>query len=126
MRRGHWRKGKEIHPNTQRSALMSANRPTTPVQVPLDTPKKDMKEGRKKTDAATVKLETRCTTEEKDRRYVFTSFGLFFAVATPVKPKTKKKQGYQSTSFLQIISTKNWKKKKKELRLQNNATIALI
>lgn len=105
---------------------MSANRPTTPVQVPLDTPKKDMKERRKKTDAATMKLETRYMTKEKDRRYIFTSFGLFFAVATPVKPKRKKNKGYRSTSFYREFPQRIKKKEKKELRLQNNATIALI
>lgn len=80
---------------------MSANRPTTPVQVPSDTPKKDRKEGRKKTDAATMELETRCTKEEKDRRYIYIyQFWALLCSCHPCEAKEKeKKKGYQSTSF---------------------------
>lgn len=74
---------------------MSANRPTTPAQVPLDISKKNTRAGRqakKKTpDANTMKLDTRCMTEEKNRRNIY-QFGALLCSCHPCESKEKKKK----------------------------------
>lgn len=77
---------------------MSANRPTTPAQVPLDTSKKNTREGRKKTDANTMKLDTPCMTEEKNRCNIY-QFWALLCSCHPCESKEKKKKGYKSTFY---------------------------
>lgn len=94
---GHWRKGKEIHPSTQRSTLIIYNTSTSSIKHT----KEEDEAGKKNQCQHNEDGFSRFGRREKDK--IFTSFGLFFAVATPVKP-TKKKEGYRRT--FHIISTK--------------------
>lgn len=123
MRRGHWRKGKEIHPNTQRSALMSANRPTTPAQVPLDTPRKDTKEGRKNQMQPQWSWRLGARRKRKiDDIYIY-QFWALLCSCHPCEAKEKEKKRLSKHFFLQIISTKNLKKKRTQTPKQcHNST----